>query len=307
MRFTKTRQSPREVSAGVYSTCSARWMSFGSVFEPFWQRELLAAGARRRRRATRLHPSEIMTIVILFQQSHYRTFKAFYTQHVQLHLRAEFPQLVSYNRFVELLPRVRDPAHRLSAHPIRRSAAASASSTRPRSPSAIPPASASIASSASTPGAGRPRWAGFTASNCIWWSTTAASCSPSASLPATSTTASRFPAWSAASSANSLATKGYLSQALAEQLLVTQGLHLITKLRKNMRHVLMPLADKLLLRKRAIIESINDQLKNICQIEHSRHRSPLNFLVHLLAGLIAYCHQPKKPSLVRDLPALRMA
>ena len=57
--------------------------------------------------------------------------------------------------------------------------------------------------------------------------------------------------------------------------------------------------DKLLLRKRAIIESVNDQLKNICQIEHSRHRSPYNFPVHLLAGLIAYCHQPKKPSLHR--------
>ncbi|MGZ3583660.1 MAG: transposase, partial [Ktedonobacterales bacterium] len=58
--------------------------------------------------------------------------------------------------------------------------------------------------------------------------------------------------------------------------------------------------DKLLLRKRALIESVNDQLKNVCQIEHTRHRSPYNFLVHLMAGLIAYCHQPKKPSLRLD-------
>ena len=79
-----------------------------------------------------------------------------------------------------------------------------------------------------------------------------------------------------------------------------QGLRLITKLRKNMRNRLLRSADKLLLRKRAIIETINDQLKNICQIEHSRHRSPRNFLVNLLAGLIAYCHQPKKPSLHLD-------
>ena len=57
--------------------------------------------------------------------------------------------------------------------------------------------------------------------------------------------------------------------------------------------------DKLLLRKRAISETIIDQLKNISQIEHSRHRSPLNFLVNLLCGLIAYCHQPKKPSLIK--------
>jgi hypothetical protein len=96
--------------------------------------------------------------------------------------------------------------------------------------------------------------------------------------------------------------KGYLSQALAERLLVTRGLHLITKLRTNMRNILLPFADKLLLRKRAIIESSNDQLKNICQIEHTRHRSPHNFPAHLFAGLIAYCRQPKKPSRIQEMP-----
>lgn len=94
--------------------------------------------------------------------------------------------------------------------------------------------------------------------------------------------------------------RGYISQPLAEHLLLEHGLQLITKLRKNMRQRLLPLTDRLLLRKRAIIESVNDQLKNVCQIEHTRHRSPFNFLVHLLAGLIAYCHQPKKPSLHLD-------
>jgi len=64
-----------------------------------------------------------------------------------------------------------------------------------------------------------------------------------------------------------------------------------------MRAQVLRATDKLLLRKRALIESVNDELKNVCQIEHTRHRSPSNFLVHLLAGLIAYCHQPKKPSL----------
>jgi hypothetical protein len=59
----------------------------------------------------------------------------------------------------------------------------------------------------------------------------------------------------------------------------------------------MHLHDQLLSRKRSIIETITDQLKNISQIEHSRHRSPLNCLVNILCGLIAYCHQPKKPSL----------
>ena len=57
--------------------------------------------------------------------------------------------------------------------------------------------------------------------------------------------------------------------------------------------------DRILLRKRAIVESVIDQLKNISQIEHSRHRSVCNFLVNLMCGLIAYAHQPKKPSLGR--------
>ncbi len=57
----------------------------------------------------------------------------------------------------------------------------------------------------------------------------------------------------------------------------------------------MKLKDKVLLRKRSIIETVNDQLKNISQIEHTRHRSAANFLINLLAGLSAYTHQPKKP------------
>jgi hypothetical protein len=66
-----------------------------------------------------------------------------------------------------------------------------------------------------------------------------------------------------------------------------------------MKNVLMDMTDKLLLRKRAVIESVNDFLKNICQVEHSRHRSPVNFLVDLLAALSAYSFLSHKPS-IRD-------
>ena len=82
---------------------------FWQAFEPQWRQQVLSRGGRRRWRRGRLHPSELMTTAILFQQSGYRTFKAYYTRHVQLHLRSEFPQLVSYSRFVELLPRVLVP------------------------------------------------------------------------------------------------------------------------------------------------------------------------------------------------------
>ncbi len=63
---------------------------------------------------------------------------------------------------------------------------------------------------------------------------------------------------------------------------------LITQLKNNMKNALMTMSDKILLRKRSVIETVNDELKNICQIEHSRHRSFNNFLGNIIAGLITY-------------------
>lgn len=71
-------------------------------------------------------------------------------------------------------------------------------------------------------------------------------------------------------------------------MLLSQGLELLTTIRKNMKNRLMRLWDKLLLRQRSLIETINDQLKNISQIEHTRHRSVTGFMVNVVAGLIAY-------------------
>ena len=90
--------------------------------------------------------------------------------------------------------------------------------------------------------------------------------------------------------------KGYIGKRLFERLFV-DGIQLITKLKSNMKGALMFVSDKLLLRKRAIIETVNDELKNIAQVEHSRHRSFGNFVVNLLGGIAAYCYFPKKPSI----------
>jgi len=90
--------------------------------------------------------------------------------------------------------------------------------------------------------------------------------------------------------------KGYISQKLLEKLW-DNNIHLITGIKNNMKNKLQSMADKILLRKRSIIETVNDFLKNICHIEHTRHRSPTNFLVNLLSGLAAYSFLPKKPSL----------
>ena len=90
--------------------------------------------------------------------------------------------------------------------------------------------------------------------------------------------------------------KGYISQNLTDTL-AERGLQLLTKVRKNMKQKVLHIFDKALLRKRAIVESVIDQLKNISNIEHSRHRSVFNFMVNILAGLAAYALKPKKPSL----------
>lgn len=93
--------------------------------------------------------------------------------------------------------------------------------------------------------------------------------------------------------------KGYISKVLTECLQFEQG-QLVTGIKKRMKNKLVNLHDKLMLRKRAIIETVNDQLKNISQIEHTRHRSLWNFLGNVASGLIAYSFREKKPSLNLD-------
>jgi len=92
------------------------------------------------------------------------------------------------------------------------------------------------------------------------------------------------------------ADKGYISEKLTHILFVND-IHLITSIRNNMKNSLMAMSDKIMLRKRSVIETVNDELKNICQVEHSRHRSFANFISNLIAGLIAYSFLPKKPSI----------
>ena len=90
--------------------------------------------------------------------------------------------------------------------------------------------------------------------------------------------------------------KGYIGKNLFEKLFV-DGIQLITKLKNNMKGAMMSVSDKLLLRNRAIIETVNDELKNIAQVEHSRHRCFDNFMVNQLGALAAYCFFPKKPTI----------
>jgi hypothetical protein len=273
--------------------------AFWQWFEPLWERELLRSGKRQRRRATRLHPAEILTILILFQQSGYRTFKGFYHEHVQVHLRQEFPRALSYSRFVELMPRFLVPLA-IYLH-TQQGSCTGVSFIDSTSLAVCHPARIHqhrVFAVDARRGKTSVGWfygfklhlvvndRGELLAFCL--------------TPGNTDDRRPVPRLVRRLFGRLFGDKGYISQSLAEQLFLAQGLRLITKLRKNMRNQLLDFTDRLLLRKRALIETIIDQLKNVCQIEHSRHRSPFNFLVHLLAGLAAYCHQPKKPSLGLD-------
>jgi len=243
-----------------------------------------------------------MTILIYFHQMRYRDFKTFYTQFVQVYVREEFPALVSYNRFVELIPTVLVP---LCAYLRHCYGICTGMSFIDSTPLAVCHNRRIGQHKTFTHVAQRGK-------NSVGWfygfKLHLIVCDRGEILACRLTPGNvddRTPVprllprlWG-----RLFGDKGYRSQPLTEPLLA-QGIHLITRLKANMKNRLMPLADKLLLRKPCILETLTDHLKNFSQIEHTPHPSLPIFIVNLLCGLIAYCHQPKKPSLALDLPQL---
>ena len=256
----------------------------------------------------RLSLSEVMTILIYFHQSGYREFKKYYNQEVLKHMRPEFPSLVSYNRFIELMPEAFSPLCLYLRHQFGHSTGiAFVDSTR------LPVCHNKrinrhkVFAEIAARGKSSMGWFyGFKLHLII---------NDKGELltffltPGNVDDRHPVPHMARGLWGKLYGDKGYISQALFETLFA-QGVQLITPMRKNMKNRLMPLMDKLLLRKRSLIETVNDQLKNISQIEHTRHRSVNNFMVNLVTALIAYTLQPKKPSLnlsqeqVALLPAL---
>jgi len=273
-------------------------------FAPHLKTSQLAAG-KQRERAGQLCPSEVMTILIHFHQSQYRTFKAYYIEHVRVYLASEFPHLVSYQRFVALIPSVLVPllAYLQSSY----GTCTGISFIDSTSLEVCDPKRISqhrVFVNDAKRGKSSMGWFyGFKLHLAVNDRGDLLAC---CLTPGNVDDRAPVPQMVKPLRGKLFADRGYISASLTK-LLFEQGLHLITRLRKNMKNQLMHLSDKLLLRKRAIIESIIDQLKNISQIEHSRHRSPTNFVVHLIAGLLAYCHQDKKPGLHLDKHALLAA
>ena len=238
-----------------------------------------------------------MTIVVAFHSSGYRTFKHFYFMLLSTH-RSEFPNLVSYQRFVELMPRGLAP---LCSYLV----------TRFGEVTGIAFIDSTVIAVCGNKRITRNRVfrdvakIGRTTMGWFFGFQLHLVINERGELLAAQVTPGNVddripvPKLCQRIRGNVSADKGYISLAL-KALLLDHGVHLVTSIRKNMKNQLLPLWDKLMLRKRSLIETVNDQLKNIAQVEHTRHRSVTNFAVNLIAGLVSYTHQPRRPSIRFD-------
>lgn len=274
---------------------------FCQVFVPVHEQHLFNSSAKHRRRERSLVMSEIMTILIHFHQSHYRTFKAYYCEYVLPHLQAEFPGLVSYTRFIDFIPSVLIP---LCAYFQQNCLGDCTCVSFIDSTSLDVCLNQRIRSHKVFAGLAQ---RGKTSTGWFFGFKLHLVINDRGELlnvlltPANVDDRKPVPKLVRKLFGKVFGDKGYISRPLYELLRQTLGVQLVTKLKSNAKNRLpMPLMDRIFLRKRAIVESVIDQLKNISQIEHSRHRSVTNFLVNLMCGLIAYAHQPKKPSLGRE-------
>lgn len=267
---------------------------FVKKFLSEWEKHLLAAGTSRRGPKSKLTISEIITVVILFHISNYRTFKHFY-HYMQENWRKDFPDLVSYSRFVYLQKRVFVP---LFAYLIHRQGRITGIAFIDATSIAVCHNKRIYKNRVFRGLAKR----GKTTTGWFYGLKLHLLVNDQGEILSFQLTPGNIADVSMAETLTRnyygkvFGDKGYISKNLFQSLL-KRGVHLFTKLRSNMKNKLIKMEDKILLRKRCIIETINDQLKNISQIEHTRHRSPANFLINLLSGLAAYSHQPKKPSL----------
>lgn len=268
---------------------------FCKEFEPALRAKLIADGKRRRNRSTGLSLAELMTLMVLFHQIRYRQFKMFYLHHVCQHLRSEFPRLPSYQRCVELLPRCAVAMAALfETIKGRCSGLSIADSTPIKVCHNLRISRHRVFRGQAARGKSSTGWFfGFKLHLVI---------NHLGELLGVMLTAGniddRKPLRELSSNlfGKLYADKGYIAKWLTEYLR-GRGIDFITKVRKNMTPVARSDFDHAVLQQRSLVETVIDELKNLCQIEHSRHRSPLNFTVNLLAGLIAYCLMSSKPKL----------
>lgn len=268
---------------------------FCKVFIPEWEARLITNGEVKRRRIKRMSNAEIMTIIISFHQSHYRDFKNYYLGYVAKYLKSYFPSLLSYTRFIEVMPSVIIPLNTyLTTLFGKPTGIAFIDSTKISVCHIIRAKRNKVFKGVAEHGKGTMGWFfGFKLHLIV---------NHLGDILSVKITGGNVddrnpvPDMVSSLSGKLYGDKGYLGKALASKL-QDKGIELITNVRKNMKKVAISKWDKAMLSKRYLIETINDQVKNISYVEHTRHRSITGFVANMLGGLIAYCLQKNKPSI----------
>jgi Transposase DDE domain len=253
---------------------------------------------KKRNRKTTLSDSEVITILIAFHGGQFRNFKHFYCHYVCPHLRDCFPNVVSYNRFIELSHRCAIP-FMLFLHYCCRGECTGISfidSTVLRVCHNKRIKRNKVFKGLAKVGKSTVGWFfGFKLhliindkGEILSFYLSQGNTHDSSAKIITRMTKEIF--------GKVFGDKGYINKALAD-LLFDDGIQLITAVRRNMKQKALSNEEKLLLRKRSVIETVNDELKNICQVEHTRHRSVTGFVLNIMGAIAAYSFFPKKPSI----------
>jgi hypothetical protein len=249
---------------------------FCNEFEILYSKHQLPApsNVKTRNRKAGMCDSEIITLLIAFHGGQFRNFKHFYVDYVSVHLREDFPGLVSYNRFIDSTVLRVCHNKRIKRNKTFKGFAEVGKSSM--------------------------GWFfGFKLhliindkGEILSFFLTKGNVDDRDAKTITNMTKDLF--------GKLFGDKGYISKALSD-LLFGNGIQLITAVRRNMKSKALSNEEKLLLRKRSVIETVNDELKNICQVEHTRHRSISGFLLNIMSAIAAYSFFPKKPSIKKDI------
>ncbi len=273
----------------LYCLVDDLWQSVKEKIDNY----MISDDKKHTNRQSILSLSEMTTLIILFHSMRFRQFKMFY-QYVSIFMRREFPRLLSYNRFIELMPRC---IVLLTVLFDSLKGSCTGVSVVDSTPLAVCDnlriSRHKVFDGYAERGKSPTGWFfGFKLHVIINH--------PGEIISARLTAGNvddRKPVPDMASGifGDLFGNKGYLSNSLKRT--KRHGHHLITKVRRNMKKVKHTDFEKAVLSKRSVIETVFDELKNLCQIEHSRHRSINNFIFNLLSGLVAYFLMDKKPSL----------
>jgi hypothetical protein len=277
---------------------------FCNEFEiEFRKHQLPTSGqVKTRNRKAGLSDSEVITLLISFHGGQFRNFKHFYLNFIYVHYMDDFPGLVSYNRFIELSHRCA-VAFMLFLHHCCRGECTGISfidSTILRVCHNKRIKRNKTFKGIAEVGKSTMGWFfGFKLhliindkGEILSFYLTKGNVDDRDSKTITSMTKEIF--------GKLFGDKGYISKALGD-VLFGNGIQLITAVRRNMKSKALSNEEKILLRKRSVIETVNDELKNICQVEHTRHRSISGFLLNIMGAIAAYSFFPKKPSIRKDV------